>query len=959
MTIVPREVTFSEASRGHMVLRGVEVHNLRGIDLDLPRHRLIAICGVSGSGKSSLALDTLYAEGQRRYLETFSVRTRQFLQRLQRPTAQRLEGIPAAIAVSGRAPIRSPRSTVGTATGILDYLRLLFARAGRTFCLDCNDPVRRQSPEEVLREITALPAGTGVMIAFETKSRGRKANWADGLRAAGFARVIQAGRILRLSGANESHALDPNQAAFVVVDRIRAGDRQPPRILDSAETAFRQGLGECSLFIDSQLASSGQQTLVNGRPMRLVRFVARWQCSRCHRAYPELEPRLFSFSSPEGSCPACDGTGFTNEYDWDLLVPDGRKSLELGAVAALGAATVGHRMLLESAARFAIDVRQPFGVLNSAARQRLLNGDEATSTPGLVDILETGKRTKATRLAAWKSPRLCATCGGTRLRPEALAVRIGGRNLSELTAIGIGELLSMLKGVPWPADEIAIVQPLVGPVLDRLAYLIGVGLDYLTLARPMRDLSGGETRRVLMTSVLGSSLVNALYVLDEPSVGLHPQDNERLVASIRSLAGRGNSVVVVEHDESVLRAADNVVEIGPGAGERGGKVIFAGTPEGLVDSEVSLTGKYLSGRMPLRVPAQRRGTDHGWIRVLGARGHNLRNINVEIPLATLCVVTGKSGAGKSSLVLQTLYPALRRLLDHAGPPPLPVDDVLGAGALSAVTLVDQSPAGLSSRTNPATYLKAFDEIRSVFAETVDAKTHNYTAGDFSFNREGGRCPRCEGQGSLELETKFLADATIRCDECRGKRFRKEILSVHFRGRSVADVLEMTAREAFAFFRGRTRLQARLKTLLDVGLDYIRLGQLSTTLSGGESQRLKLAGYLVGARRGRTLFIMEEPTTGLHFADIVQLIDCFDALLSLGHSLVVVEHNLQLMLSADYIIDLGPGAAANGGRVVARGTPEEVAASTGGATASYLAAAMARARRHAAVPESELPDGSAS
>ncbi|MBN2023195.1 MAG: excinuclease ABC subunit UvrA [Pirellulales bacterium] len=932
-------------------LRGVEVHNLDAIDLDLPHQKLIVLCGVSGSGKSSLALDTLYAEGQRRYIESFSAYTRQFLQRLERPECERIDGIPPAIAVTGRHASRSSRATVGTATETADYLRLLFAKIGRVYCQGCGREVRRDSPQSAARMLADLPPECRLLVAFPLPIADAEAAAAQSrrLREQGFVRAVAGGRIIDLAndaipdptGGNVSG----DAATYVVVDRLRAGGMSDQRARDSFETAFAKGEGKCCVFVEDQ-TDLGVAHPLDGRAWRRVDLSASLSCAACGIDYPAPEPRLFSFNSPLGACPECEGFGNVIDLDMDLVVPDRTKSIREGAIVPWNSPAYMHELdaLMELADEFDIPVDEPFSTLDERQARLIVEGIPERRFGGLAGFFAWLQRRKYKMhirvfLSRWRSYRPCPACGGARLHPKALAARIGGLNIAEIFAMKIRDSAVFFRELTLNDFERAVGRTMLEQVQARLAYLETVGLGYLTLDRTLRTLSGGEVRRVALTASLGSNLVNMLYVLDEPSIGLHPHDIDRLIGAIVALRDRRNTVVVVEHEEAILRAADQVIEIGPGAGERGGRIVFQGTPKEMESAPESLTGDYLSGRRGIHPSGRRRSPAHGWIRLTGARGHNLQNLTIEIPLGLLCLVTGVSGSGKSTLVQGTLYPALCRRLRKDAPKPYEHDDVFGDGQLDDVILVDQSPIGRSPRSNPVTYLKAFDEIRAVFAETVEAKTRGYSASHFSFNVDGGRCPVCQGDGHTLIDMQFLADVYMRCAECGGTRYRKEILDVKYRGRNIAEVLDMTVREAFTFFRGRTKVQARLKRLIDVGLDYVRLGQPANTLSGGEAQRLKLAAYMSSAKRGRCLFILDEPTTGLHFADIVQLLDCFDALLSVGHSLLVVEHNLQMMKTADYIIDLGPGAADEGGRLVAAGTPERIARTEGSTTGRFLAEAL--------------------
>jgi len=934
-------------TKGFISLRGVEVHNLKSVDLDIPHRKLIVFCGVSGSGKSSLALDTLYAEGQRRYIETFSAYTRQFFERLERPAADKISGIPPAVAVTHKSAHTSSRGTVGTATETTDYLRLLFARLGRTICQTCGHEVRRESPQSAAEALLKLPSTTKFMVAF-LPTNGLQP-WAE----QGFVRAIVGDHIVELNanpGELESSLVGER---FIVVDRLTT-ESPPQRVRESLETAFTQGGGRAVVFVDSpQPLDTDEQHRgisyeLEGRSWQRLAFSDQLTCDYCGRAYPAPEPRLYSFNSPLGACPECEGFGNIIDIDMDRVVPDPRKSLREGAIAPWNTPAYAHELkeLIALAGDYNIPLDIPFKSLTDEQRQTIHDGVPERDFGGLRGFfhwLEKRKYKMHIRvfLARWRSYRTCPTCNGTRLRPEALAAQIAGKNIAEICALEIRDCLAFFRTLELTAWQREVARTMLEQIHARLGFLDSIGLGYLTLDRSLRTLSGGESQRVTLTTALGSSLVNMLYVLDEPSVGLHPADVDRLAKAVIALRDRGNTVCVVEHEESLIRAADQVIEIGPGAGERGGQVVFQGTPQEMKANPKSLTGDYLGGRRGIGSPGKRRPTNHGWIRLAGARGNNLKNITVEFPLGVLCLVTGVSGSGKSTLIEDTLYPALRRRMRLEAPRPVEHDDVFGDGQVNEVILVDQSPIGRSPRSNPVTYIKAFDEIRAVFADTLEARTRNYTASHFSFNVEGGRCPVCNGDGYLEIGMQFLPDVLVKCSQCGGKRYRPEILKIKYRGRDIADVLELTVREAFTFFRGSPKVQAKLKMLIDVGLDYLRLGQPANTLSGGEAQRLKLAGYMSGAKRNRTLFILDEPTTGLHFADVVQLLDCFDALLAVGHSLIVVEHNLQVMKAADWIIDLGPGAAHEGGQIVVQGTPELVSRAKHSATGCFLAEALAK------------------
>ena len=826
-------------------LRGVRVHNLKGIDLDIPHNRFVVLTGVSGSGKSSLAFDTLYAEGQRRYIETFSAYTRQFLDKLDKPDADRIDGIPPAIAVAQGRGRRSGRSTVGTVTEVHDHLALLYARLGEVFCVSCGLPVEPASPTTVAQALDELPEKTRYLITFplDVQPGSNRSALADALRADGFTRVRAGGTVVAL-GADplpepEGGVVD------VVVDRLIRGSETAERRLDSIEMAFQRGQGRCRIVLDDRTL-----TFFQGR-----------RCGHCGRDYPEPDPRLFRYNNPLGACPECEGLGRVKEETKD-------------------------------------------------------KGAEKVKDKGLDRVVT------------------CPSCKGARLRPEALAVKVGGLDIAALLALKVREARAFLDGPAAPPSSNPVARQVLTQARHRLDYLERIGLGYLTLDRSARTLSGGEAQRVALTAALGSGLVNTLYIIDEPTVGLHPHDVGRLTEALIGLRASGNTVVVVEHDPAIVRAADLVVDIGPGAGAAGGRLLYAGPPGEIDQASAagSLTADFLTGRKSVAVPERRRATNRGRLRLSGATGHNLKGVTVEFPLGVFCVVTGVSGSGKSSLIEETLYPALRRHLGREGHPALPFDELTGTAGIDDAVLVDQGPIGRSGRSNPITYLKAFDEIRKTFAATHEAKLRNYGPSRFSFNVEGGRCSACEGNGFQTIDMQFLPDVLVRCPECRGARYRPETLQIAYRGRNIAEVLDLTAREAFGFFRHRPKVLARLRPMLDVGLEYLRLGQPASTLSGGEAQRLKLASYLAtspgaitrAAGKSHTVFLLDEPTTGLHPADTLKLLDALTSLITLGHSLIVVEHSPDVMACADWIIDLGPGAGDDGGLVVGEGTPEEIA-----------------------------------
>jgi excinuclease ABC subunit A len=910
--------------RRQVRLRGVRVHNLKGVDLDLPLGKLVAFTGVSGSGKSSLAFDTLYAEGQRRYIETFSAYTRQFLEALDKPDADLIEGIPPAVAVAQRVSKRSGRSTVGTVTETQDALGLLFAKLGRVICRVCGSEVHPASPATVERAIDGLAEGTRYLITYplEIRPESDRAALADALREDGFTRVRVGGQVVALE---EAAIPEPGEGGTVdvVVDRLARGSESTSRRLDSIETAFAKGFGRCRIV-------AGDEVLT---------FYDGWRCSRCGADYLAPEPRLFRFNSPLGACPACEGFGRVVDIDLERVVPDPTRTLRDGAIVpwTTPAYKNWNDDLIEAAGRMAVPLDVAFRDLTPEQLGRVVDGDKAAGFPGLRGFFarldkKVYKMHVRIFLARWRGYKPCPDCHGARLRPEALAVRVGGRNLAEVDSLTIAGALAFLADVGEAEAGNPVARGILAQARSRLDYLERIGLGYLTLDRLARTLSAGEARRVALTTALGSGLVNTLYVLDEPSIGLHPTDVGRLIEALVGLRESGNSVVVVEHDMDIVRASDHVVEVGPGAGDAGGRILFTGTPQALAQLEGSATGDVLGGRgATLAVPKTRRKPS-GYLHLTGARGHNLKGVDVEIPLGVLCVVTGVSGSGKSTLVEDTLFPALARRLKNEPLPASPFDGLTGVEALGDVALVDQSPIGRTPRSNPVTYLKAFDEIRKTFAETHEAKLRNFSASRFSFNVEGGRCDACEGNGYQVVDMQFMPDVMLRCAVCRGRRYRSEVLEITYRNKSIADVLDLTAREAFRFFANKPKVQGKLRPLIDVGLDYLRLGQPASTLSGGEAQRLKLASFLAStpaaltraAGGAKTLFILDEPTTGLHPLDTLKLMDALTSLIDVGHSLVVVEHSPEFMAVADWIIDIGPGPGADGGQVVAQGTPEQVA-----------------------------------
>lgn len=930
-------------------LRGVAVNNLQKVDLDLPHQQLIAFCGVSGSGKTSLALDTLYAEGQRRYIESFSTYTRQFLEQLDKPAADSIEGIPPSIAVTRKNVSRSSRATVGSATQINEHLQLLFARIGEVFCHQCGQKVSQDTAESATDKLAQLPTGTRLMVGF-ISHRGQQRPvevWIADLVALGYRRLVVGGQFVEL-GPDAVPQLTERESVKVVLDRVTAGPEGMTRLRDSLEAAQEAGRGTSLVWVDARDPAvaeivTGKAVEVEGQPWVRRRFSQFFRCETCKIDYPTPEPQLLNFNNPLGACPACEGFGNVIDIDMDRVVPDPNKSLKDGAIAPWNTPAYEHELkeLLALAKEYKLPVDVPFKDLQPEHLAIVREGVPEKNFGGLkgfFDWLERRKYKMHLRvfLSRWRSYYPCPECHGARLNRAALAVRIGGLNIAEISRLKIHDALGWFAQLELNHWQQQVGRLLLEQVVNRLRYLEQVGVGHLSLERSLRSLSGGEAQRVSLTSALGSNLVGMLYVLDEPCVGLHAADVPQLVDSIRELRNRGNTVAVIEHEGAVLRAADHVVELGPGAGEFGGKIVFQGTPAAMIESGDSRTGDWLSGRRTLGKRSGRRAVEHGVIRLVGATGNNLQDVTVEFPLSTLCVVTGVSGAGKSTLVQQTLFPAVAQRLRQEVERPEPFREILGVHQIEDAVLVDQSPIGRTPRSNPVTYVKAFDPIRALFAESNEAQARGFKASHFSFNVEGGRCEACQGDGFLQIDMRLMADVYMKCPECHGQRFRREVLDVKYRGYNIAEVLDLSVREAFTFFRGNRKILAKLKCLMDVGLDYLRLGQPANTLSGGEAQRLKMATYIAAERRGRTLFVLDEPTTGLHFSDVLQLLDCFDSLVDMGHSLVVVDHNLLIMQAADWIIDMGPGAADEGGQIVAVGTPEQIAANPASITGKFLA-----------------------
>ena len=931
-----------------LIVRGAREHNLRNIDVRIPRDRLTVITGLSGSGKSSLAFDTIYAEGQRRYVESLSAYARQFLGLMEKPDVDSIEGLSPAISIEQKTAGHNPRSTVGTVTEIYDYLRLLYARVGTPHCPNCGRPVQRQSAGQIADIILAWPPGARIEVRAPLV-QGRKGEFRElfeTVRKQGFIRAYVDGDLIEVSDPPKLNRRQ-NHTIEVVVDRlvVRAEDRG--RLTDSLETALKlaDGLVQVSRADDEQVEL----------------FSERYGCPTCGISLPELEPRHFSFNSPFGACPACGGLGTRRRVSEELILGDPRISILEGVIIPWGEPQ-GYlrKIVLPAIARaFKFDLNAAWGELPKSVRDTILNGDggkkkgEFEWEGVLANIerryAETDSDTVRAELEAYMVAVPCPECGGRRLKREALAVTVADRNIGELTELPVTEALDFFERVPVRGDGRPGIDPeIAGPILkevrERLRFLVDVGLDYLTLGRAAESLSGGEAQRIRLATQIGSRLVGVLYILDEPSIGLHQRDNARLIATLEQLRDLGNTVIVVEHDEETMRAADHIIDLGPGAGKHGGEVIAAGTIRDIIQNSGSITGKYLSGETEIRTPSGRRTVDpRRVIRVEGAREHNLRNLDVEVPLGVFVAVTGVSGSGKSTLIEDILHRSLARHFYRARVIPGAHRRITGLEHIDKVIDIDQSPIGRTPRSNPATYTGLFTPIRELFAELPEAKIRGYGPGRFSFNVKGGRCEACQGDGLVKIEMHFLPDVYVPCEVCKGKRYNRETLEVRFRGKSIADVLELTVEDALHFFENQPRIRQKLETVNDVGLGYIHLGQSATTLSGGEAQRVKLATELSKRDTGRTLYILDEPTTGLHFEDVRLLLDVLHRLVDRGNTVLVIEHNLDVIKTADWILDLGPEGGTRGGRIVAAGTPEEVAAIDASHTGHYLKPMLERKR----------------
>ncbi len=947
-----------------IVVRGARTHNLKNIDLTLPLGQLIIVTGVSGSGKSSLAFDTIYAEGQRRYVSSLSAYARQFLERMEKPDVDRIEGICPAIAIRQKNSIRNPRSTVGTTTEIHDYMRLLFARVGRTYCRNCGQEVVRETAEVVAKHLGELPEGTRLLIGFEMPVvdpggviEGSDADGAEDdsdtaadavsavtatlatLRRKGFHRLYVNGQTAMLDNLNPVELRDQSSLK-VIVDRVKVETDLRTRLTDSIEISYREGGGAAFAIEDG----------TEGAKVHL--FSERFECQDCKIAYETPQPRLFSFNNPFGACPTCHGFGNIIELDLDLVVPDKSKTIGQGAIEPWTKthyrAQLAGLKRAAKAAGVSMDIK--WQELTEEEKAFVIEGDgkDYDGVRGFFRWLERKKYKVHVRvfLSRYRGYLTCPECGGARLRLEARDVKIGGRTIDRVSSDTVREAGRFFTSLELTEKELAIGSKVLQEILKRLKFLSDVGLDYLSLDRLSSTLSGGESQRINLATSLGSSLVDTLYVLDEPSIGLHSRDNLRLINILRQLRDQGNTVLVVEHDADMIRVADTVIDLGLGAGEQGGRVVYAGPLAGLMLEQRSLTAKYLREDLAIPVPATRRRGSGQKLRLLGATEHNLKDVDIEIPLNTLTCITGVSGSGKSTLVHDVLYGAVKRAKGGTERRVGAHRKLEGTELVSDVVLVDQTPIGRTPRSNPVTYLKAFDPIREIFAATKDAKSRGLTASHFSFNVPGGRCEACQGEGEVRVEMQFLADVFVPCDQCDGKRFKPQILEVKYRGKNINQVLDLTVREALAFFTTSPKVLRRLLVLDEIGLAYLRLGQPATTLSGGEAQRIKIASHLSSRTGDRILYVLDEPTTGLHFDDIAKLLTAFKKLLEAGHTLVVIEHNLDVLKTADYIIDLGPEGGEEGGRVVATGTPEQIAKAPGSHTGTFLAPVLASGRTHA-------------
>ena len=934
--------------RKYIKIRGAREHNLKGIDIDIPRNELVVLTGLSGSGKSSLAFDTIYAEGQRRYMESLSSYARQFLGQMEKPNVDKIEGLPPAISIDQKSTNRNPRSTVGTVTEIYDYFRLLYARIGIPHCPKCGREIKKQTVDQMVDQILSLPERTKIQLLAPVV-RGRKGEHQklfEKAKKSGYVRVQVDGNIYELT---EEIKLEKNKKhnIEIVVDRLVVKDGIEKRLTDSIENVLE--LSDGLLMVE----------VIGGEVMN---FSQSFSCPDCDISIDEIEPRSFSFNNPFGACPVCYGLGYKMEFDEDLMIPDKSLSIAEGAIQVMGwqsctdPSSYTYATLKALSLEYDFDLNTPYQDLSEEVRHMLIHGTDGRQVKvyykgqrgeGVYDVAfeglirnvqrryrETGSDIMKQEYEQFMRITPCQECGGQRLKKSSLAVTVCDKNIYEITNLSIKNLQRYLAEMELSEQQQLIGKQILKEITSRVGFLVDVGLDYLSLSRATGTLSGGEAQRIRLATQIGSGLVGVAYILDEPSIGLHQRDNDKLLATLKNLRDLGNTLIVVEHDEDTMREADYIVDIGPGAGEHGGKVIAAGTAEEIMQNPDSITGAYLSGRIQIPVPKERRKPT-GFLKVIGASENNLKNVNVDIPLGVMTCVTGVSGSGKSSLTNEVLYKTLQRKLNRARTIPGKHKDIKGLEQLDKVIDIDQSPIGRTPRSNPATYTGVFDMIRELFAATPDAKAKGYKKGRFSFNVKGGRCEACSGDGILKIEMHFLPDVYVPCEVCGGKRYNRETLEVKYKGKSIYDVLNMTVEEALEFFKNVPSIERKIQTLYDVGLSYIRLGQPSTELSGGEAQRIKLATELSRRSTGKTIYILDEPTTGLHFADVHKLIEILHRLSDGGNTVVVIEHNLDVIKTADYIIDMGPEGGDGGGTVVAKGTPEEVAKVEKSYTGKYL------------------------
>ena len=939
-----------------LVVRGAREHNLKDVSLDLPRDALIVFTGLSGSGKSSLAFDTIFAEGQRRYVESLSAYARQFLGQMDKPDVDFIEGLSPAVSIDQKSTSRNPRSTVGTITEVYDYLRLLYARIGKPHCPECGDPISRQTPQQIVDQVLDLPAKTRFQV-LAPLVRDRKGEYGElfqQLQTQGYSRARVDGVVYGLDEVpklkkQERHTVE------VVVDRLTVNKESRRRLTDSVETALGLGHGYVVLdFVDRE----------EGDPERERIYSEHLACPRDGLSFEELEPRSFSFNSPFGACPECSGLGTTREVDIELVVPDVDRSLSEGAIAPWSRGTVSgyfSRLLEAIADEIGVDVETPWKKIPARSKRVILEGyDEPihvqyrnrygrrrsyyTEYEGVVPYVKRRHAEAETdasreRFEGYMREVPCSACSGSRLKPLTLAVTIEGKSIADIASLPIGEAADVLSSLALSEREGVIASRVLKEVNERLQFLVDVGLHYLSMDRAAGTLAGGEAQRIRLATQIGSGLVGVLYVLDEPSIGLHQRDNHRLIETLVRLRDLGNTLIVVEHDEDTIRTADWVVDIGPGAGEHGGQIVVSGTVSELVANPESITGQYLSGSRGIDVPAVRRPQERGWITIKGAREHNLQNVSARFPLGNFVCVTGVSGSGKSTLVNDILFNVLARDLNGARLVPGKHKSISGTDQIDKVVHVDQSPIGRTPRSNPATYTGVFDHIRKLFAATAEAKVRGYQPGRFSFNVKGGRCEACSGDGTIRIEMNFLPDVYVPCEVCHGDRYNRETLEVHYKGKTIAEVLDLPIEDALSFFEAVPAIARHLSTLVDVGLGYVRMGQSAPTLSGGEAQRVKLASELQKRSTGRTVYVLDEPTTGLHFEDIRKLLGVLQSLVDKGNTVIVIEHNLDVIKSADWIVDLGPEGGSGGGTVVAEGTPESVAAADASHTGRFLQALL--------------------